>query len=57
MNDLLNLEAEIKQITESNFNGLALKIFKAQYLYNKIYKTYCDYLKIDPNSINLIKQI
>ena len=57
MNDLLNLEAEIKQLTESNFNGLALKIFKAQYHYNKIYKTYCDFLKIDPNSINSIKQI
>ena len=57
MDDLLNLAEEVMYVSDSNFDANAIKIFKAQYKYNKTYKAFCNYLKIDVDKITTINQI
>ena len=57
MDDLLYLEGEILQVSEQNFDSLALKVFKAQYKYNNTYNAFCNYLKIEIETIFKINQI
>jgi len=42
---------------EEDFNDLAFKIFHYQYEQNRIYKEYCNYLKIDPGTVKQIYKI
>ena len=57
MNDLSILQDELQNITASNFESIALKIFHAQYLHNELYQNYCNILKIIPSNILKIEQI
>lgn len=37
--------------------GLALDVFECQYKYNKVYREFCDNLKVKPKSVNALKNI
>ena len=43
--------------TEDNFNDLALELFHYQYQNNKVYRTYCEALKVNADSVNSIQKI
>ncbi|MGV6860717.1 MAG: LuxE/PaaK family acyltransferase [Putridiphycobacter sp.] len=43
--------------SDEDFETLALEVFNYQYLHNKVYRTYCDYLKVDLNQINALEKI
>lgn len=40
-----------------NFTELALEVFRFQYLYNPLYKLFCDTLKVDPGKVKHISKI
>ncbi len=59
MNDF-NTSTTIKNLfscTAENFTETALEIFNFQYQHNKIYNTYCNILKINPNTITCLNKI
>jgi phenylacetate-coenzyme A ligase PaaK-like adenylate-forming protein len=43
--------------TENEFLIQALRIFKFQYANNSVYRAFCEYLNVDPNTVKSIKQI
>ena len=43
--------------SKANFAEKALEVFNYQYLHNKIYRTYCEILKIKPSAINALEKI
>ncbi len=43
--------------SENEFLIQALRIFKFQYTNNSVYRTFCEYLNVDPNTVKSIKQI
>jgi len=43
--------------TDTEFNEVALTVFRFQYLELKIYRDYCDYLKVNPTEITHYSQI
>jgi len=47
----------IFNVNESNFRDLALQLFRFQYQYNAIYKTYVDMLKFNAQEINELHDI
>ncbi|UZE94321.1 MAG: hypothetical protein IB618_01985 [Candidatus Pacearchaeota archaeon] len=51
-NKILDLVQEFKQISDKQFNKLALEVFSYQYKTNKSYKKYCDRLKKDPSKVD-----
>ena len=59
MNALIpsNLINDVFSCTAENFTEIALKVFQFQYQYNKVYKAYCDVLKINPLTITTIETI
>ena len=59
MNALIpsNLINDVFFCTAENFTEIALKVFQFQYQYNKVYKAYCDVLKINPLTITTIETI
>ena len=57
MDDLLYLAKKVMHASESNFDDIALEIFKTQYENNETYNTFCNYLKVDVEKINAILQI
>lgn len=53
----MRLVPEIFSAREENFVSLALELFQFQYEHNKVYRRYCDTLKIDVTKINSLEQI
>ncbi len=51
------LRKEILNCTDANFEALVLKVFNFQYLYNDMYKSYCNLLRINPAQITSIEKI
>ncbi|MEO6732719.1 MAG: acyl transferase [Ferruginibacter sp.] len=51
------LASKIFSVREENFISLALDLFQFQYEHNKVYRRYCDTLKIDRNKIICLEQI
>ncbi len=43
--------------TENEFLIQALLIFKFQYANNSVYRTFCEYLNVDPNTVKSLEQI
>ena len=43
--------------TENEFLIQALRIFKFQYANNSVYRTFCDHLHVDPNTVKSLEQI
>ena len=48
---------DVFSCTAENFTEITLKVFKYQYQYNKIYKAYCDILKIKPDDVTTLEKI
>jgi hypothetical protein len=44
-------------LTRENFEEFSLKVFKYQYNNNNVYNSYCNYLKINPDSIKSVTKI
>ena len=53
----IELEKRIFAASSTDFNELALELFRFQYHNNDIYRQYCDVLKIAANSVHLIEKI
>ena len=51
------LRNEILNATAANFTEIALKVFNFQYLYNDMYRSYCNLLSIQPAQITSLEQI
>jgi Acyl-protein synthetase, LuxE len=51
------LRTEILNCSEENFVEIALKVFNFQYLYNDMYRSYCNLLRINPAQITSIEKI
>jgi phenylacetate-coenzyme A ligase PaaK-like adenylate-forming protein len=51
------LKKAILEVSDITFNATALAVFKYQYEYNTVYKTFVDLLKINPSSVNTIEKI
>lgn len=43
--------------TENEFLIQALRVFKFQYTNNSVYRAFCEYLNVDPNTVKSYKQI
>ena len=43
--------------SKKEFESIALKVFEFQYQNNSVYKTFCDYLKRDPNTVKEVSNI
>ena len=50
-------KVKLNNIQDYSFNELALELFQYQSKNNPIYKTFIQYLKINPLSIKLIKKL
>ena len=51
------IRKEIFQTGPATFTETALKTFRFQWLHNKIYRSYCELLRVVPDNITNIKQI
>ncbi len=56
-NRFLHTKQIFEILSQKQFDELALELFHFQYKNNKIYKKYCDLLKIDPKKVNKIEKI
>lgn len=52
-----SLQGAIRQITQDDFEAIALQLFRYQSIHNGIYKKYLHYLGISPQAINSIVDI
>ena len=43
--------------TTANFNKLALQVFQYQFEHNKVYRSFCDLLYVNPSDVNRIEAI
>jgi len=57
VNLLQNYKDQIFQVNNENFSQYALEIFRFQARHNEVYKTYIQYLNIEPEKISHIRQI
>jgi len=57
MNKLVNRTSFLNIKTSENFNHLALKIFNYQFSNCKVYRSYCDLIKINTSDVKNYKQI
>lgn len=55
--NIIQLEEEIFDVNDNNFESLALKVFQFQAQNNSIFKKYIETLKIDPTKVTSIKKI
>ena len=53
----MELEKRVFAASADNFNDLALELFHYQYQNNKVYRTYCEALKVNADSVNYIQKI
>jgi phenylacetate-coenzyme A ligase PaaK-like adenylate-forming protein len=51
------LRSRIFQVKQDTFDKLALEIFRFQFQYNEVYRSYAELLKRTPESVNSVKQI
>jgi hypothetical protein len=51
------MEDKIFSVTDHDFESVALDVFRFQYQFNKIYRSWIDTLGIDPASVGNIQQI
>ncbi|MGB4842951.1 MAG: acyl transferase [Ferruginibacter sp.] len=51
------LENRVFAASADNFNELAIDLFNYQYQNNIVYRRYCDVLKVNPATVNLIEKI
>jgi hypothetical protein len=57
LSEKIILRNEILNRTVGNFTELALKVFNFQYLYNDMYRSYCNLLRVNPSQINSLEKI
>ena len=48
---------DVFSCTAQNFTDIAIKVFNFQYQYNKVYRAYCDILKINPAHVTTLEKI
>ncbi len=54
----MNLENKIFTISsQEEFNAIALEVFQYQYLNVKVYREFCDLLKVNPSTVKSVKDI
>ncbi|MBK8608686.1 MAG: acyl transferase [Chitinophagaceae bacterium] len=53
----MELHERVFAASASNFNDLALEVFRFQYQNNRLYRQYCDLLKVDAANLHLIEKI
>ena len=53
----MELKKRVFAASADNFNDLALELFHYQYQNNKVYRTYCEALKVNADSVNSIQKI
>ena len=53
----MELEKRVFAASADNFNDLAVELFHYQYQNNKVYRTYCEALKVNADSVNSIQKI
>ncbi|MBC7888048.1 MAG: acyl transferase [Ferruginibacter sp.] len=53
----MGLPQKIFTANDENFISLALEVFRFQYDYNRVYRQYCNLLKIDPITIKRLQEI
>jgi len=53
----MELEKRVFAASAENFNELALALFRYQYEHNKVYRQYCDALKVDIEKVHLVEKI
>ena len=56
-NDAIFFEKDIFDVSSSNFEELAIRLFRFQYEQNLLYRKYTDALHIDPKNVKSILQI
>jgi len=54
---LLNPQDIFTISSQKQFEKIALKVFRYQYEYNIVYKEFCDFLKVDKQSVKTLTQI
>ena len=54
---LKNENSVFGQGSEESFLRLALKVFRAQYRYNKVYRQWVDLLKVNPPEVRQLEEI
>jgi len=52
-----SFKANLTKITESSFEAAALQLFTYQYNNNPLYKTYSDYINVDPSKVRTVAEI
>lgn len=52
-----SLVRRIYNINEKDFEGVALEVWKYQYAYNPLYRTYCDLLRFGPGEVKCLEDI
>lgn len=57
LTEFTDIRNEIFQVTENNFEDLALRIFRFQYEQNAFYRQYCNAININAGHINTLEQI
>jgi len=51
------LHSQVLNLDDKDFTAVALDIFRLQARYNPVYKSFIDYLEIDPNNISELEKI
>jgi hypothetical protein len=54
---MINTKAIFNIKTESDFQKMALKVFKFQFKNNKVYRSFCDLINRHPSDVSTIKEI
>ncbi len=57
IDEYTKLKERIFNITDNDFEKLAIDIFNYQYMNNSIYRSYCNVIKVIPENINQINKI
>lgn len=52
-----SLVRRIYDINEEDFKGVAIDVWNYQYVYNPLYRSYCDLLKVRPDQVHSIADI
>jgi phenylacetate-coenzyme A ligase PaaK-like adenylate-forming protein len=57
MNYFKSFSSDLKHVHENNFDDVALALFKFQFLHNPVYRQYLQYLNVNVEQVNLIRDI
>lgn len=57
LNSIISSGSWYQNVCDSNFDDLALEVFRFQYRNNQVYQSYCNLLKVDPDTVFQITDI